>query len=87
MVPSMLETVQRLLRQRGHVVARRDPLAPKRTDKQRFVRGDRLSPQQATEIELQNRAAAARPPAGNPDPFRAPFPTTPLQPNADGVRR
>jgi hypothetical protein len=72
MVASMLEAVERALRQRGRAHARRDPLRPRKPD-QRFVRGDHLTPEQTREIELQN--AAARPPAANP------------QMGADGVRR
>jgi hypothetical protein len=84
---SMTQAVAKLMRQRGRHVHARDPLAPKRTDRQRFVRGDQLSPAQTTEIELQNQAAATLPRGSNPDPFGCPFPTTPLQPDADGVRR
>jgi hypothetical protein len=84
MLASMTDAVAKLMRQRGHARGR-DPLAPRRTDRQRFIPGDRLTPTQSAEIRAQN--AKVPPPAGNPDPFGCPFPTTPLQPNADGVRR
>jgi hypothetical protein len=88
MLASMLEAVERALRQRAHAhAARRDPLRPRKPDRQRFVRAVDLTPEQQREIRLQARAEVAPPPAANPDPFGAPFPTTPIQPGADGARR
>jgi hypothetical protein len=87
MLASMTEAVAKLLRQRGHTDTRRDPLRPRKPDRQRFVRAVDLTPEQQREIRLQARAEVAPPPAASPDPYGCPFPTTPLQPGADGVRR
>jgi hypothetical protein len=79
MVASMLEAVGRALRERAtHAVARRrDPLAPRRSDRQKFIRGDRLTERQVAEIDAQHRAEAER--------DRAPFPARHI--GADGVPR
>jgi hypothetical protein len=75
MVASMTEAVAKLLR--GYRAPRRDPLTPRRSDRQRFIRGDRLTERQAAEIDAQHRAEAER--------DRARLPARPI--GADGVPR
>jgi hypothetical protein len=75
MVADVTGAARRLLERRPR--RRRDPLTPKRSDKQRFTRGDRLSERQMAEIAQQHRAEAER--------DRAPFPRRHI--GADGVPR
>jgi hypothetical protein len=79
MIPSMIEAVGRALRQRAThaVVRRRDPLTPRRSDRQRFTPGDQLTERQMAEIAQQHRLEAER--------DRAPFPARHI--GADGVPR
>ena len=88
MVASMLDALARV-RARRHQLKMLDPLrprTPKRPD-QRFIAGEDLTPQQTAEIEALNRASVGAPAGSRPDLQRCPFPSVPLQPGADGVRR
>jgi hypothetical protein len=75
MVADVTGAVARLLR--GHPRRRRDPLTPKRSDRQKFVRAVDLTERQMQEIAQQHRAEAER--------DRAPFPRRHI--GADGVPR
>jgi hypothetical protein len=75
MVADVTGAVARLLR--GRPRRRRDPLTPRRSDRQKFTRGDRLTERQMSEIAAQHRFERER--------DRAPFPARHIGP--DGVPR